>query len=298
MKRQSITVYDPRWGQDFTLAEFSSLTHGMLVVDCVGVQWEPSVQRLASLFRGAGGVGFALVDPWVPGAKILKAALRNALRDVSEPAGFVLGYFDSDSAGVQRLDFGRFGEVGQDTHPGFQPFGSAGGLYDPDTGLVRFGARDYDAETGRWTAEDPVGFVGQDGQDTNLYVYVASDPVNLIDPTGLCFTDDFKFNLKATNDFFFGGYTRLARTLAGMLTAGAAARSVGTTTVGMALPDLIKGEGVANLGISGTLKSIAANSITNSALSTAALEAGVVIGSALDAAARNFWPGACSAPCK
>ncbi len=196
---------------------------------------------------------------------------------------------------VHRLDVGAFGERIQDTNPGFQPFGFAGGLYDPDTGLVRFGARDYDPETGRWTAKDPVGFVGQ---DTNLYVCVASDPVNLIDPTGLCFTDDFKFNLKATNDFFFGGYTRLARTLAGMVTAGAVARSVGTTTAGMALPDLIKGEGVANLGISGTLKSIAANSIINSALSTAALEAGVVIGSALDAAARNFWPGACSAPCK
>ncbi len=42
---------------------------------------------------------------------------------------------------VQRLDFGPFGEVTQDTNPGFQPFGFAGGLYDPDTGLVRFGAR-------------------------------------------------------------------------------------------------------------------------------------------------------------
>ncbi len=75
----------------------------MHVVDCVGVKWEPHVQRVASLFEKAGGEGFALVDPWVPGAKALKAALRSALRDVNEPAGFVLGYFDSDSAGVQRL---------------------------------------------------------------------------------------------------------------------------------------------------------------------------------------------------
>jgi hypothetical protein len=29
-----------------------------------------------------------------------------------------------------------------DTAPGLQPFGFAGGLYDSDTGLVRFGARD------------------------------------------------------------------------------------------------------------------------------------------------------------
>ena len=42
---------------------------------------------------------------------------------------------------VQRMDFGPFGERLQDSNPGFQPFGFAGGLYDPDTGLVRFGAR-------------------------------------------------------------------------------------------------------------------------------------------------------------
>jgi RHS repeat-associated protein len=35
------------------------------------------------------------------------------------------------------------------------PFGFAGGLYDPDTQLVRFAARDYDASVGRWTAKDP-----------------------------------------------------------------------------------------------------------------------------------------------
>jgi RHS repeat-associated protein len=84
---------------------------------------------------------------------------------------------------VQRLDYDEFGRVLSDTNPGFQPFGFAGGLYDPDTGLVRFGARDYDAETGRWTAKDPIGFAGN---QTNLYAYVGSNPVNSKDPTGLC----------------------------------------------------------------------------------------------------------------
>ncbi len=40
----------------------------------------------------------------------------------------------------------EFGVVTNDTNPGFQPFGFAGGLYDSDTKLVRFGLRDYDAE--------------------------------------------------------------------------------------------------------------------------------------------------------
>ena|GEM_PF-4933327 len=57
-----------------------------------------------------------------------------------------------------------------------------GGLYDPDTGLIRLGARDYDPQTGRWTAQDPIGHASQ---DTNLYTYVYNDPVNNIDPSGL-----------------------------------------------------------------------------------------------------------------
>ncbi len=42
--------------------------------------------------------------------------------------------------------------------PGFsQPFGFAGGLYDADTGLVRFGARDYDPETGQYVFQEKIG---------------------------------------------------------------------------------------------------------------------------------------------
>jgi RHS repeat-associated protein len=83
---------------------------------------------------------------------------------------------------VQRMAYDAFGQVTFDDNPGFQPFGFAGGLYDPDTRLTRFGARDYDAATGRWTAKDPIRFAGG---DTNLYGYVLNDPVNWIDPEGL-----------------------------------------------------------------------------------------------------------------
>jgi RHS repeat-associated protein/uncharacterized repeat protein (TIGR01451 family) len=83
---------------------------------------------------------------------------------------------------AQRLDYDEFGVVTFDSNPGFQPFGFAGGIYDTHTLLTRFGARDYDAETGRWTAKDPILF---GGGDPNLYRYAFSDPLNLIDPSGL-----------------------------------------------------------------------------------------------------------------
>jgi len=82
---------------------------------------------------------------------------------------------------VQEITYDVWGKVLSDTNPGFQPFGFAGGLIDLHTELVRFGARDYDPETGRWTNKDPIGFAGG---DTNLYGYVLNDPVNFIDPTG------------------------------------------------------------------------------------------------------------------
>jgi RHS repeat-associated protein len=83
---------------------------------------------------------------------------------------------------AEQITYDEFGNVLGDTDPGFQPFGLAGGLYDQDLKLVRFGARDYNPAVGRWTVKDPTLF---NGGDTNLYAYVSNDPVNLTDPTGL-----------------------------------------------------------------------------------------------------------------
>jgi RHS repeat-associated protein len=100
---------------------------------------------------------------------------------VTDALGSVRLVVDSQTGAVaQRLDYDEFGRVLMDTNPGFQPFGFAGGLHDPDTGLTRFGARDYDPETGRWTAKDPLGVFG----GNNLYGYVRNDPMNLVDPIG------------------------------------------------------------------------------------------------------------------
>jgi RHS repeat-associated protein len=91
----------------------------------------------------------------------------------------------TDDSGVvlREIEYDSFGNIVNDSNSEHAlPFGFAGGLVDQHTGLVRFGFRDYDPETGRWTARDPIGFAGG---DTNLYGYVLGDPVNFIDTSGL-----------------------------------------------------------------------------------------------------------------
>jgi RHS repeat-associated protein len=91
----------------------------------------------------------------------------------------------ADASGnvVKMIDYDSFGNIISDTNPGFSvPFGFAGGLHDRDTGLVRFGFRDYDPDTGRWIAKDPILFAGG---DVDLYGYAGNNPVSRIDLLGL-----------------------------------------------------------------------------------------------------------------
>ncbi|MCB9772147.1 MAG: fibronectin type III domain-containing protein [Candidatus Omnitrophica bacterium] len=100
-----------------------------------------------------------------------------------DQVGSLRAVMSSTGAIVKRIDYDSFGNILADTAPAFSvPFGFAGGLHDRDVGLVRFGFRDYDPATGRWTAKDPIGF---DGGDVDLYGYVESDPINFVDPYGL-----------------------------------------------------------------------------------------------------------------
>ena len=108
-------------------------------------------------------------------------------RFVTDQVGSVYGLVDGQGQWVLEYDYTPFGRrtllsaaAGVDEN--LTPFGFASGLHDPTTGLVRFGARDYDPGTARWMAKDPIDFAGG---DTNLYAYVSGDPVNFIDPSGL-----------------------------------------------------------------------------------------------------------------
>jgi RHS repeat-associated protein len=106
-------------------------------------------------------------------------ALYRFVKDQVSSVRLVVNAVTGDVA--QEIEYGEFGVVLSDSNLGFQPFGFAGGVYDGETGLTRFGARDYDASVGRWVSKDPILF---DGGQANLYVYVDNDPINRSDETG------------------------------------------------------------------------------------------------------------------
>jgi RHS repeat-associated protein len=132
---------------------------------------------------------FVYTDGLAPDVAVIDGV---AYRIVADARGSVRLVVNAATGAVaQRIDYDEFGRVLSDTNPGLQPFGFAGGLYDADTGMVRFGARDYDALIGRWASRDPVLFAGA---QANLYTYVGNDPVNEVDPSGRSKFDKF-YNL-------------------------------------------------------------------------------------------------------
>ena len=147
--------------------------------------WQ-GITRLLAVYDGSNNLimRFEYADGRMPVAMIRGGATYyltydqvGSLRVVADSAGNVLKGIDYDS----------FGNIIADTDPLFDmPFGFAGGLHDRDTGLVRFGYRDYDPDIGRWTAKDPILFAGG---DTDLYGYVLNDPVNAVDLLGLWYID-------------------------------------------------------------------------------------------------------------
>jgi len=147
-----------------------------------GWLYRDGVRPIAQL-DGSNAIAEQFVYVLKSGAPAYMIKGGSTYRMVTDHLGSVRLVVKADTGEVvQQLDYDAFGRVMLDSNPGFQPFGFAGGLYDHMTGLVHFGAREYDPRIGRWLSKDPLLF---DSRDTNLYSYSLADPVNLSDPSGL-----------------------------------------------------------------------------------------------------------------
>jgi RHS repeat-associated protein len=118
-------------------------------------------------------------NPNVPDYVIKNGVLYRILTDHLGSVRLAVNF--STGVVVSRFDYDEYGNVLFQIDSLNIPFGYAGGLYDPETKLVRFGARDYDAHVGRWIMKDPISF---EAGDVNLYAYVKNNPINSNDPEG------------------------------------------------------------------------------------------------------------------
>jgi len=110
--------------------------------------------------------------------------------------GTPLALATTDGNIVQTMQYDSFGNLLQVRGDVVRlPLGFAGELFDADSGLTRFVWRDYDADTGRFTALDPLR---EKGGDKDWYGYCVDDPVNRLDVWGLA--DSFWDGLQQIGD--------------------------------------------------------------------------------------------------
>ena len=90
----------------------------------------------------------------------------------------------SDAAGTitQRYQFDAFGSITFQSGTTTNNYRFQTKEFHPKSNLVYFGARWYNPAIGRWITPDPLGII--DGP--NIYIYLNNNPLNDIDPWGLC----------------------------------------------------------------------------------------------------------------
>jgi RHS repeat-associated protein len=112
--------------------------------------------------------------------------------------GSVAALTNSSGSVVDTFKYDPYGNDTGTTGSVVEPLRFAGGYYDTETGLYKFGMRYYDPTIGRWTQRDVVDDP-LDSHGWNRYIYAGDDPVNLVDLLGLKPHELFSFEWSGSN---------------------------------------------------------------------------------------------------
>ncbi|MBZ0154619.1 MAG: DUF6531 domain-containing protein, partial [Alphaproteobacteria bacterium] len=154
-----------------------------------------------------------------------------------DPSGNTVAMTDQSQTVQNKYTYAQFGMVANQVEAVLHPFkfaGQYGVMAEPDN-YYYMKARYYDAKIGRFVSEDPIGFAGG---DLNLYAYVGNNPINFVDPSGLC-AEAAEANI-ITNIFKPDGTWQFALSVAGTALGSKLGSDVGFLT-GAIIGDLVTG---------------------------------------------------------
>ncbi|AEG01994.1 RHS repeat domain-containing protein [Methylomonas methanica] len=130
--------------------------------------------------------------------------------------GHTVAITDQSQHTVNTYAYDPYGKLMAKTEAIPQPFQYAGqvGIQAEGNNLYYMLARYYDADTGRFISEDPIGFEG----GLNLYAYLGGNPIMAVDPLGLCGPATPACALAAARITQFGiqAYSKLRPAIKGM----------------------------------------------------------------------------------
>ena len=111
---------------------------------------------------------------------------QGTVRDLANSVGTI----------VNTIEYDGFGRIISQTNAAVgDRFTYTGREWDADIGMLYYRARFYDATTGRFASQDPLGFAGG---DANLYRYVGNNPTDFVDPSGMLAITECAFVRGAT----------------------------------------------------------------------------------------------------